>query len=444
MTGVSELNPPHLFFRKENTVADDFHIRGVLRGAYGGERYLNETAAMAVEYLISGLSVEDTVKRLGDEYDAPLSVIERDVAGLVDQLRMETGFQLSGMHVRVVDVHPPEDPLEWFLLAPIDVFMEITYRCNLRCIHCYASASHAGSEEMSTGEILDVLREASRLGVFRVAIGGGEPLLRDDFIDIVKGAVAEGLWVDFSTNGFYLSEEVLDELSRVGVRWLQVSLDGSCEHVHDAVRGEGSFKRALEAIVLSKEKGFTVAVRTTVSRVNLRDLGNILRLLGGIGVDAWSVARLLPAGRALGNRWLIVDENDIRREVEGLRPEGKPRIVGLSRPVRAVVGSGNTKFMCPAGFSSLTITPTGLVKPCSFFPDAFNAGSLRRKSLEETWYEGEIFKDLRKLRRFNMSEPCRSCRLDCDGGCRAAALTVYGRIDAPDPLCPRVGWLSRG
>lgn len=433
-----EQQPPTLFFRKENTIAGNFHIKGVLYS--GRERYLNSTATRIVELYLQSLSVEDVVVKLQEEYDAPYEVIYKDVVDFLSDLESTFGFSLGSARVKFIKSHIPFKPLMWFLSAPIEVYLELTYRCNLRCIHCYACAGERYGNELTTQEVLSLLDELQDLGVFRIAIGGGEPLLRNDFLEIVTKALSMGFIVDFSTNGWFLTNEILEELCEAGVKSIQISLDGSNSVIHDKIRSSGSFRRAVDAIKRCKDYGFTVNVRTTVQVDNVFDLKNLLLLLKRLKVDFWTIAELIPSGRALENR-LIVSRKKFEDSLSKLKSEGNPKIIRRENLVPKA-RTEDEKVMCPAGFSSVAITPYGMVKPCSFFPDRFNVGNIRNSSLKELWYEGEIFKTLRSLTRSNMLEPCKSCGISCDGGCRAAAASVYGKINAPDPLCPYSGWFK--
>jgi len=426
-----------IFFRRENTVADGLWIRGVLKTSSGVERYLNGTAADIVELYLGGLGVDEIVEVLAGRYDAPVERIRADVAGFVGGL----GAELGGGEARVVGGGVPAEPLEWFLRAPLTLFLELTYRCNLGCRHCYASAGRAVEGELGTGEVYGLLEEAAEMGVVGVALGGGEPLLREDFLDIVGRAVRLGLWVEFSTNGFFLGGEVLDGLARLGVLWVQVSLEGGAA-VNDAIRSPGSFDAAVEAIRRAKERGFSVTVRTTVQRGNIERLGEMLELLRGLGVDTWFLAQVIPSGRALEDRGVLVSSEEYGRAVEEVRAaaRGRPRVIGGVSGGLEVGGGAGGRAVCRAGFSILSVTPRGLVKPCPYFPDRFSDGSVRERGLREIWYGGRVLGRLRRLRRRDLWEPCRSCVYRCGGGCRAAAASVYGSVEAPDPLCGRVGW----
>ena len=432
-----------LVFREENTKAGSLQIRGLLKSMDGTEKYLNETAAKIVElYFFQKLPLKEVVEILSSQYYAPRNVIEESVRDFISTLTREINFEAHTLTRK--QTSPPSTPLEWYLSAPIDIFLELTYKCNLRCKHCYASAGIPSKNELSTGEIRSLLREAAEMGVIRVALGGGEPLLREDFIDIVRYAAGLGLWVEFSTNGYFLTEDVVKKLTSLGIFWVQISLESSDKRVNDYIRSSGAFDAAVKAIRLAKEKGLFVTVRTTLNKVNASMLGEMLSFLQELNVDAWFIAQLIPSGRALHYKnWLLTNDEYVEavNRVKS-KARGKPKIIGGGENTSRLGGkASSSKVLCPAAFSILSVTPTGNVKPCPYFPDNFSAGNIRETSLREIWHKSMLFRKIRGLYRRDLMEPCRSCPLQCNGGCRAAAAAVYGRLEAPDPLCPRTGWV---
>jgi len=125
------------------------------------------------------------------------------------------------------------------LRAPVNVTWEITYRCNLRCIHCLSDAGLAARDEMSTAESSGFIDQLAACKVFQVNVGGGEPFLREDFIDLLNYAHEKGLVTCVSTNGTMVDDQLAKTLSRLDLLYLQVSLDGVTPDVNDRIRGAG-------------------------------------------------------------------------------------------------------------------------------------------------------------------------------------------------------------
>src|ERR1700735_1526350 len=132
--------------------------------------------------------------------------------------------------------------------APICLTWELTYACNLSCVHCLSSSGRRAPAELSTAECKRVIDELERMQVFYVNIGGGEPTVRPDFWELVDYATAHHVGVKFSTNGVRIPPEVAARLAASDYVDVQISLDGATAEVNDAVRGPGSFDMAVRAL----------------------------------------------------------------------------------------------------------------------------------------------------------------------------------------------------
>ena len=142
-----------------------------------------------------------------------------------------------------MDENPHEAPMNQFT----GLALEITRKCNLRCIHCYLAAGHAGNSKLTMQEIKELLKSVKDLGGISVAIGGGEPLMRDDCIEIIEYAASQDLLISLGTNGTLIDEELAKVLSDLPIK-IQISLDGAHKTTHDRVRGEGSFDLTVKGI----------------------------------------------------------------------------------------------------------------------------------------------------------------------------------------------------
>src|SRR5580693_6739115 len=154
--------------------------------------------------------------------------------------------------------------------APICLTWELTYACNLACVHCLSSSGRRDPDELSTEECKAVIDELERMQVFYVNIGGGEPTVRRDFWELVDYATAHHVGVKFSTNGSRITPEVARRLASSDYVDVQVSLDGATAQVNDAVRGPGSYETALRAMSALAEAGFRgFKLSVVVTRANV-------------------------------------------------------------------------------------------------------------------------------------------------------------------------------
>lgn len=332
------------------------------------------------------------------------------------------------------------DLFETGLDAPICLTWELTYACNLACVHCLSSSGRRDPGELSTAECLRVIDELEAMQVFYVNIGGGEPTVRPDFWDIVDYATSHHVGVKFSTNGVRIGRDVARRLSASDYVDVQISLDGATPEVNDAVRGPGSYATALAAMEHLTEAGMTgfkISVVTTRHNVGQLDdfkaladrYGATLRVTrlrpSGRGADTWPELHLLPEQQRVLYDWLVA--------------RGDGVLTGDSFFHLAAYGDALPGLnLCGAGRVVCLIDPVGDVYACPFaIHDAFKAGNVRDAGgFAQLWRESDLFADLRRPQK---GGSCASCGAfgTCRGGCMAAKFFTGLPLDGPDPECVR-------
>jgi mycofactocin biosynthetic radical S-adenosylmethionine protein MftC len=181
--------------------------------------------------------------------------------------------------------------------APICLTWELTYACNLACVHCLSSSGKRDPRELTTEQCKDIIDELERMQVFYVNIGGGEPTVRPDFWELVDYATAHHVGVKFSTNGVRITPEVAKRLAASDYVDVQISLDGATAEVNDAVRGAGSFAMAIRALENLADAGFKDAkISVVVTRHNVDQLDEFAALAARYGATL-RITRLRPSGR---------------------------------------------------------------------------------------------------------------------------------------------------
>src|SRR5699024_1297237 len=136
---------------------------------------------------------------------------------------------------------------------------ELTYACNLACVHCLSSSGRRDPRELSTEQCKAIIDELQKMQVFYVNIGGGEPTVRPDFWELVDYATSHQVGVKFSTNGDRVDVEVAERLAASDYVDVQISVEGATADINDAVRGPGSFVMVVRALYNLQNVGFTVA-----------------------------------------------------------------------------------------------------------------------------------------------------------------------------------------
>jgi mycofactocin radical SAM maturase len=332
------------------------------------------------------------------------------------------------------------DQFELGLDAPICLTWELTYACNLACVHCLSSSGRRDPRELTTAEAKRVIDELEAMQVFYVNIGGGEPTVRRDFWELVEYATAHRIGVKFSTNGSRITPERAAWLAASDYVDVQVSLDGATAEVNDAVRGVGSYATAvaaMERLHAAGMRGFKLSV--VVTRQNVSQLDAFEAIAARYGAQL-RITRLRPSGRG-ADVWedLHPTARQQRELYDWLAAHGERVLTGDSFFHLAPLGGGEGLpglNLCGAGRVVCLIDPVGDVYACPFaIHEDFLAGNVREpRGFAGVWRGSELF---RRLREPSGGGACSSCSFydSCRGGCMAAKFFTGLPLDGPDPEC---------
>jgi len=329
------------------------------------------------------------------------------------------------------------DQLSAGLNSPICLTWEWTYACDLQCVHCLSSSGRRDPRELSTEEMKDIVDQLAEMQVFYVNIGGGEPMLRPDFFELVEYCVEKGVGVKFSTNGGRITAENARRLAAMDYVDIQLSLDGVDELTNDAVRGEGTYARVREAMDHLRDAGFgTFKLSVVMTRENIpqidsyaqlaNEYGAELRLTrfrpSGRGVDTWHDLHPTSAQQVELYNWLLAHP-------EVLTGDSFFHLSALGEPLPGL-------NLCGAGRVVCLIDPVGDVYACPFvLHDHFRAGSVRDEGgFAAVWRSSDLFTSLREPTNPGACGSCGSYDA-CGGGCMAAKFFTGLPLDAPDPEC---------
>ena len=329
------------------------------------------------------------------------------------------------------------DQLKSGLDAPICLTWELTYACNLACIHCLSSSGRRDPRELSTDECKAVIDELARLQVFYVNIGGGEPTIRSDFFEIVDYAVARGVGVKFSTNGSRIDAAAAQRLSGSDYIDIQISLDGADRETNDALRGDGSWDTAITAMNHLREAEFgQFKISVVITRHNIPQLDAFEALAAEYGAEL-RLTRLRPSGRGADTWDQLHPTNAQQRELYNWIITRPKVLTGDSFFHLSALGESLPGLnLCGAGRIVCLIDPVGEVYACPFvLHDEFKAGSVRETGgFTAVWRESELFTSLREPQSPGACGSCGSYDA-CQGGCMAAKFFTGLPLDGPDPEC---------
>lgn len=334
------------------------------------------------------------------------------------------------------------------------VAWEVTRSCNLRCVHCRASALMGPYEgELSTSQALNFLEDLASFARPVVILTGGEPLLRDDVPELARRGTELGLRMVMAVNGTLLTYQKAKELKEAGIQRLSISLDGASRDSHDGFRKvPGAFERAMEGIKVAKEVGLPVQINTTVTERNLAEIPKILELAVKLGAVAHHIFLLVPTGRGrdLADevltaeryeetlRWFWEQESRVSLQ---LKATCAPQYQRISRTQglqeRNLQGGQRSPLDsvtrgCLAGWGFCFVSHVGDVQPCGYL-EVF-CGNIMEQKICEIWSSSEVFNKLRRVELYGGK--CGVCeyRRVC-GGCRARAYETTGDFLSEEPLC---------
>lgn len=331
--------------------------------------------------------------------------------------------------------------------VPRLISWNLTFKCNLRCAHCYLNAlEREGKGELNTDEgkmLIDQIVEVSKPILI---LSGGEPLLRNDIFELVKYGTEKGLRVTIGTNGTLITDDIARQLKLSGVPRIAVSLDSSIPERHDEFRGvKGSWKRTVEGIETCRRNDIDVQINTTVTQQNYDEIDDIMALAEKLEASKFHLFFLVPTGRGkkVEDVSPVMYEKMIKGVLEksskyklNVRPTCAPQFMRIAKLMKLDVK--HWMRGCIAGLSYCRIYPTGEVTPCPYLP--IKLGDIREKRFRSIWFNSEIFRTLRDFN--NLKGKCGICEYrDVCGGCRARAygltsdfLDVCGCLHEPTEL----------
>lgn len=328
------------------------------------------------------------------------------------------------------------------LFSPIYIGIDLTERCNLRCIHCRLSTSKQKKEELPLKDIKKLIDEFSSLKVIQIIFSGGEPFIRKDIFDILSYAIKKGIPdISVVSNGLLLNEEKIKKFKRTGVRKIVISLDG-LKKAHEKIRGKGTFDKTIKIIKMLIRNNLKVKVTMTINKLNKRDLPKLSRILKKIGVKKINVGNLMPCGRGkdLWSQSLSKEEkqrlwNKVKKENEIYGENfilfessflSEPKLTKSDKRILPFLG-------CRGGRTYCAILANGDIVACKMLPQIV-AGNIYKKSFRKVWQDD---KNWIIWRSDELNGKCNQCKygLACRGGCKAITFQKYCRINLPDPRC---------
>lgn len=313
--------------------------------------------------------------------------------------------------------------------APTEIYMTMTYQCNLKCRYCYNEGDRAHinessdmGPELSIDEYTRLLDEGKHLGVKRFLFTGGEPLLNPNTLPVAKCAKKKGLETELISNGLLIDTKNVNEIVNT-FDYISISLDSMNRESHEKMRGKGTFDKVLKSIRLLKEAGGTVRANSVITKVNVREMLDTWRgALEELKCDLYTPSLYAPDSQ---EEALF---SDLLPEIDTLLQEQQRVREYYNTTTGTASKSSQFRFSCGIANGEIGISYDGYVYPCHLLlKPELKCGNLREKSLGKILKESAL---LKKLREFNVDDipTCRDCdyKYLCGGGCLAMTYNVYG------------------
>jgi radical SAM protein with 4Fe4S-binding SPASM domain len=330
---------------------------------------------------------------------------------------------------------------------PVVLVWELTQACDLTCDHCRADAHpERHPDELTTSEGKVLLKDARDFGEWQlIVLSGGDPLKRDDAVELVEYGDEIGLSVTMTPSGTRsLTTRNVRRLADAGLRRMALSIDGATAETHDDFRGEeGSFDETLRAAEDARDAGLPLQINTTVCAETVDELPRIAQLVDELDAVLWSVFFLVPVGR--GTFLEPITPERAERVMEWLHDVSDERGFGVKTteaPHYRRVGAqrdgdngASRRGGVTAGDGFAFVSHTGEMYPSGFLP--LSAGNVSDNSVVDIYRNAELFESLRD--KDALKGKCGACeyRALC-GGSRSRAYATTGDPLASDPLCSYV------
>jgi heme b synthase len=341
------------------------------------------------------------------------------------------------------------------------VAWEVTAECNLKCAHCRMSAGQNNdTAELSTSECYRLIDQILEVGSPIIILTGGEPLLRDDIIEIGKYATERGLRVVMGSNGTLVTVEMAERLKSIPLSRLGISIDFPLSAQQDKFRGiTGAFDAVMKGMANARRAGIDVQVNSTITKLNVSYLSDLLALALEAGAVAFHPFLLVPTGRGKGLEdaelspgeyeetlnWIYDKQQELAGKIF-FKPTDAPHYMRIASQRRkegsecaaphlhATHGHGANAMTrgCLAGTGFCFVSSTGKVKGCGYLNTV--AGDIREQAFAQVWNGSPLFQQLRDLS--NLKGKCGACEYKAIcGGCRARALEATGDYLEAEPYC---------
>lgn len=427
---------------------------------------LNSVAAKIILLSSGKTTLENIIQEIAGEFNVGSSVVMADTSDFFREMMLKDIIRLSDKKVehgwkelleawKNIEPHSKESPVSAGvnvssskqggellkkltydaeqMLIPLQVILELTYRCNLNCKHCYIESKI--SNDLSKEEYFKILDELAGMGTLEIVFTGGEPFLRKDFFQILEYAKLLGFSCIIKTSGTLITEENAEALAELYPHEVHISLYSMNPGEHDFITNTpGSFKKSKKAIELLTQKGIQMKISSALMKNTFRSAPLLLDFAKKVG--ARIIFDLILAPRRDGNSanlQLGVGDDELKEIFSN--PELAPIIMGEDRYT-----SGNLElktswnpedYMCGAGVVVAAVSPEGDVHPCTGL--GLKLGNIKETSFKKIWHDSDNVKMLRDVKNIELKTCMKCFKKEFCTRCPGIALQEKGSLTEISP-----------
>lgn len=405
-------------------------------------KWMNKTAADVVALCDGTKSSREIVRACLNRWDTD---DEQQVA--FDVVELLTQLQTLGYVEEAPDYLPVLNNRQGIAMESAQI--HLSKRCNLRCIHCYNFSGPEMQDELTYEELTGFMDQLKAMGAFEVTISGGEPFYHPRIWDLLAYA-RKYFSVTVLTNGLLIDDEACHRIKELGIKEVYVSIDGASPETNDAIRGHGTFRRAVEAVRRMVAHQLPVFINVVITKQNVHELDAMVELAKSLGLPRIAMQEAVDQGRA-GEYDVVLSGDDVvefKKWFFHKRLAETEILVGeldkYAIPPALGDSARETRDLCPAIRGSLALLPNGDTVPCTLMerPELVT-GNIRNQTLFEIWNDSPLHHMLRALSK-NDCDVCNECKIKhlCGGGCRALSYFQNGKFTGP-PATDECMWRQK-
>lgn len=355
------------------------------------------------------------------------TIIKDDVVEVLDLINNSEMIVGSEENRGFVNLIEPFEQLDY-------VSIQITKRCNLNCIHCLEKGNVV-TQELSYEEACKIINELSEYKVLEIVWTGGEPLMRNDLIDLVEYATKKNIKSVIFTNGCLVDEKFISSIKDKNV-FLRFSLDGATKEINDKIRGNGSYETIINAINKCKKNGIEIGIATTINKMNFMEKEQIVELAESLNVDEIELSEVEERGYAITNKGKLLLSQQQKYEFREfsllLTIQNEKYRKGIRfQKYSKILSEGDKKHCCKGGITTAFINIEGNLYPCYLFSNYKEAkvSNVLKESIISSWQTSDFLDRLRNISINDLIECTKcDCLAHCSGGCRAVAYENTGSL----------------